>query len=59
MITFSGTASLNMLDLAKRKEMTASEKKHWMTEFNAKENRLKAMIQRYNHDLINNQTVVK
>lgn len=59
MITFSGSISLNMLDLAKRKEMTSDEKKRITPEFIKKENRLKALIQRYNHDLINNQTSVK
>jgi phosphoglycerol transferase MdoB-like AlkP superfamily enzyme len=59
MISFSGSSSLNMLDLSQRKEMTPQEKKNMTPEFTKKENRLKAMIQRYNHDLINNQTSVK
>jgi phosphoglycerol transferase MdoB-like AlkP superfamily enzyme len=59
MITFSGSNSMNMLDLAKREEMSPKEKKQMTPQFLNKEKRLKAMIQRYNHDLIKNQTSVK
>ncbi len=59
MLSFSGKEALNMLSLADKKEMSEKEKKEMTPEFNQKIKRLKAIIQRYNHDLINNQTSLK
>jgi phosphoglycerol transferase MdoB-like AlkP superfamily enzyme len=59
MISFSGNNPLNIYSLADKREMSKDEKDNIIPEFNLKVDRLKAIIQRYNHDLINNQTRVK
>lgn len=59
MLSFSGKEALNMYSLKDRSEMSENEKKERTPEFKTKINRLKAIIQRYNHDLINNQTSIK
>jgi len=59
MISFSGNNPLNNYSLADKREMSKDEKDNIIPEFNLKVDRLKAIIQRYNHDLINNQTRVK
>lgn len=59
MLSFSGSNTTNMFDLMKGREMNLKEKHSITPLFVKKEKRLKAMIQRYNHDLINNQTTIR
>ncbi|MFA7273405.1 MAG: LTA synthase family protein [Crocinitomicaceae bacterium] len=59
MINFAGNEARNLYSLTEKRELTSDEKNASKKELTRKENRLRAIIQRYNHDLINNQCHVK
>jgi hypothetical protein len=59
MYTFSNEKARNLLDFTIRKEHVNDSLSHYKVESKAVERRLKAIIQRYNRDLIHNKTVVE
>jgi phosphoglycerol transferase MdoB-like AlkP superfamily enzyme len=59
MINFSGNEVRNIFDLGNYHELTLGEQKEKKEDWVPKAEKLKAIIQRYNHDLIMNQTMVK
>lgn len=59
MYTFSNEKARNLLDFTIRKEHTNDSLSYYKVESKAVERRLKAIIQRYNRDLIHNKTVVE
>lgn len=59
MYTFSNEKARNLLDFTIRKEHVNDSLSYFKVESKAVERRLKAIIQRYNRDLIHNKTVVK
>jgi hypothetical protein len=59
MYTFSNEKARNLYDFTLRKEYTTDSLSYYKKERQQVERRLKAIIQRYNRDLIHNKTVVK
>jgi phosphoglycerol transferase MdoB-like AlkP superfamily enzyme len=59
MYTFSNEKARNLYDFTLRKEYTTDSLSYYSAEKRQVENRIKAIIQRYNRDLIHNKTVVE
>ena len=59
MFSFSNDKVRNMYDFIVRKEFAVDSLVYYKNESMAVEKRLKSIIQRYNHDLIRNQTTVE
>lgn len=59
MYTYSNEKARNLYDFTLRTESTTDSLSHYKQESKAVEKRLKAIIQRYNRDLIHNKTVVE
>ncbi len=59
MLTFSNERARNLHDFVVREESTADSLSFYKKKVDSVEKRLKAMIQRYNRDLIRNQTAVE
>lgn len=59
MYTFSNEKARNLYDFTLRKEYTTDSLSYYGAEKRQVENRIKAIIQRYNRDLIHNKTVVE
>ena len=59
MYTFSNEKARNLYDFRIRKKYTADSLSYYSKEKKLVENRIKAIIQRYNRDLIHNKTVVE
>lgn len=59
MYTFSNEKARNLYDFTIREKYTADSLSYYSKEKKIVENRIKAIIQRYNRDLIHNKTVVE
>jgi phosphoglycerol transferase MdoB-like AlkP superfamily enzyme len=59
MYTFSNEKARNLYDFTLKNKFTADSLSYYSQEKNSVENRIKAIIQRYNRDLIHNKTVVE
>jgi len=59
MFSFSNDKARNLYDFVVRKEFTEDSLVFYKKESKVVERRLKSIIQRYNHDLILNQTTVE
>ncbi len=59
MLNFASDKARNLYDLEKKRELSTNEMKASKEKLTQKENRLKAIIQRYNYDLIHNQCSLK
>lgn len=59
MYTFSNEKARNLYDFTIRKEYTTDSLSYYKKESKTVERRIKAIIQRYNRDLIHNKTVVE
>jgi phosphoglycerol transferase MdoB-like AlkP superfamily enzyme len=59
MYTFSNEKARNLYDFTIRKEYTTDSLSYYKDESKLVEKRIKAIIQRYNRDLIHNKTVIE